>query len=140
MFNIIGQMVSIVMNLAIIAFIALRFKNMQYGFWTILIRYIFYGDDKPMRWLSDHIIYLYYLIFEFGKFITFLGLVQQLRLDRLSERMPEFFISSPLNNVMIALIFMEHFKLIDTITFFNKSGYSKIITLINKQINKHIKF
>ncbi len=123
-----GQMVSIVMTIVIMAFVALRFKSMPYSFWRITIRFIFYKDIKPIKWLSENPVYLYYLIFIMGKFITFMGLVHQLSSGRLSERMPEFYFSSPLNNIMLTFILMEHYKIIDT----NK-GFIKFLTLLNKR-------
>lgn len=134
-FNVIGQMVSIVMTLAMMAFVALRFKLMKYSFWQILIRPIFWKDNAPRDWLMDNLIFLYYLIFEVAKFITFVGLVHQLNTNKLAERMPEFYYSSPLGNIVLGLIFMEHFKIIDAVGAYTTKT---IKTLFTKQkINNH---
>lgn len=129
-FNVIAILVSIVFQIAMMGFIALRFKDMEFSFWQIPMRYIFYRDLRPIQWLTENIIYLYYLIFIISQFVNFLGLVHQLRLPNLGERMPEFYISSPLSSITLTLIFIEHFRVLDRITDYTSTT---IRTLIKKR-------
>lgn len=111
---IVSQMLSIVLKMVLIGFIALRFKGMKYSFWYIFIRYIIYRDNKPIRWLTNHIIFIYYLGLEFTQCIILIGLLHQLRIGRLSERLPEFAFASPLSSLFLSLIFYNLFSAIDT--------------------------
>jgi len=104
------QNLNIYMGIAIMALIASRFKKMKYGFDQILVRLLIHKDVKPIRWLRYHLIFVYYLGFEFYMFMRTEGLLQQIRDHQLNNKPDIFFASGPLGLLFMGLIFQYFFS------------------------------
>ena len=103
------QLFSIVCRIAVMLFVALRFANMKYNFWYIIVRFLFYKDHKPIEWLKNNMVYCYMLLFEWSQFSLIMGLLHQFRIDQVETKPWEFFFASPLTSISTILIFGEYF-------------------------------
>lgn len=103
------QLFSIVCRIAVMLFVALRFANMKYNFWYIVVRFLFYSDNKPIEWLKNNMVYCYMLLFEWSQFSLIMGLLHQFAINQVETKPWEFFFASPLTSISTILIFGEYF-------------------------------
>lgn len=105
---IINQLASIAFKLVLMAFLAIRLTFMEYSIYHIIIRFIFYRDTKPIQWLVNNIVYLWYLGFIVFQIPMVIGLAHQLRLMQFQNKLPEFY-AGPITSLFLLGIFYEHF-------------------------------
>lgn len=108
--NVFLQLVSILCRILTIAYVASLFKDMKYGFRLIIVRLFVFYDFAPIEWLSQNILYLYYLIFVLAQFGFVVGLIHEFSLNQVNSKSWEFFYSSPLTTMSTCLIIFELIK------------------------------
>lgn len=135
-FNVLLQLVSIICRIAVMAFVATRFRNMKYGFHVAFVRGLIavivfvatrfknmkYGFDitfgryplqqdlRPINWIMDNMLYVYLLIFEVAQFYLVEGMLHQFAINQVEGKSWEFFVASPLTSISTMLILREYFN------------------------------
>jgi uncharacterized membrane protein YkgB len=111
------QIQTIGLKIYLICFLFSKLEEMgSYSFRYIVINYFKYYYHgifekkwhdhyiEPMRWLTENIIYLWYLILGWGELFVLFGLLQQVRLNQVSDKSLTWFIASPMVTISIFLI------------------------------------
>lgn len=81
---------------------------MEYSFYRIIVRMIFYKDYEPVDWLINNLRYIGSLLLFIWHCFSLLELLEQLKLEQVHSKPIISFISSPLNSIgiILASIFM----------------------------------
>lgn len=97
------QCLSIIAVSGAMLFFWYQICGMEYNFWQMLIRMLFYRDYKPVDWLIENYEYIGFACMFVAHFASMIGLLQQLGYNELHNKHAAFYFSSPVNNAGIVV-------------------------------------
>lgn len=88
------QIVCILIFMVWMCFLIVNIKKQRYGYWYIAVRYMFYRDSKPYKWLMANKVYIGYLVQLLSLVFLNIGLIQEIAEDTVFTKSWPFFVGN----------------------------------------------